>query len=87
MELESQKDQHIVGSAEPLDAEETRERLRELEAWGVDLTLVRASLNRTPDERVDRMLGLLELAEEMRRSYAAKLSRSDLQNKVQEYNV
>jgi len=71
MEDESKKDQGIVGTAEPLDAEEKRERLRELEAWGVDLTLVRASLNRTPTERIERMLGLLELADELQRGYAS----------------
>lgn len=81
MEDEDKKDQGIVGTAEPLDAEETRERLRELEAWGVDLTLVRASLKRTPTERIERMLGLLELADELQRGYASsRLARSNLDN-------
>ena len=74
MEDEGKKDQGIVGTAEPLDAEETRERLRELEAWGVDLTLVHASLNRTPTERIERMLGLLELADELRGAYNSRLT-------------
>ena len=69
METNSNNNQHIVGSVEPLTPEETRIRLKELEAWGVDLTLVRASLNRTPTERVDRMIDLLKLAREMRSSY------------------
>jgi hypothetical protein len=30
----------IVGSAEPLTGEQTVQRLRELEAWGVDLSLI-----------------------------------------------
>jgi hypothetical protein len=32
----------------------------------VDLTLIRAQLRRTPDERVARMIGALRLAEELR---------------------
>lgn len=73
MEDKNKKDQLIVGSAEPLSVEATHLRLRELEAWGVDLTLVRASLNRTPTERIERMLGLLELADELRRAYVSRL--------------
>ncbi len=61
--------QHIVGSAEPLTPEETLKRLQELKAWGVDLTLVSASLSRTPTERAIRMIDLLKLTKEMRRSY------------------
>jgi hypothetical protein len=60
----------IIGSAEPLSPDETAERLRELAAWGVDLTLVRASLARTPTERVYRMLDLLALSEALRAGYA-----------------
>ncbi len=40
MELDSKEIQSIIGSAEPLTHEETQKRLQELEAWGVDLTLV-----------------------------------------------
>ncbi|HJT54913.1 MAG TPA: hypothetical protein VJ761_00350 [Ktedonobacteraceae bacterium] len=69
MKVEDKKGQPMVGSAEPLSVEATRQRLQELEAWGVDLTLVQASLNRTPTERIERMLGLLELAEELRQAY------------------
>ncbi len=69
MEYSSKDTQHIVGSAEPLTPEETRIRLKELKAWGVDLTLVSASLSRTPTERANRMIGLLKLTKEMRRSY------------------
>jgi uncharacterized protein (UPF0128 family) len=61
--------QTIVGSAEPLTREETQKRLQELKAWGVDLTLVEASLSRTPTERAERMIELLKLAREMRRGY------------------
>ncbi len=64
-------EQHIVGSAEPLSPEETRERLQALAAWGVDLSLVEASLSRTPTERVQRMVGLLKVVEELKRGYAA----------------
>ena len=61
--------QTIVGSAEPLTREETQKRLQDLKAWGVDLTLVQASLSRTPTERAERMIELLKLARELRRSY------------------
>ena len=47
MEMNSNDAQHIVGSAEPLTLEETRIRLKELEAWGVDLSLIWASLQLT----------------------------------------
>jgi hypothetical protein len=52
----------IVGSAEPLTREQTLIRLRELEAWGVDLSLIRDSLGYTPSERVARMFSVLRLA-------------------------
>ncbi|GAC1388805.1 MAG: hypothetical protein NVS4B11_04140 [Ktedonobacteraceae bacterium] len=77
MEINSNDAQHIVGSAEPLTPEETQKRLQELETWGVDLTLVRASLNRTPTERVDRMVDLLKLAREMRSSYISRASQRE----------
>jgi hypothetical protein len=64
-------EQHIVGSAEPLSPEATQERLQELAAWGVDLSLVEASLRRTPTERAQRMVGLLRVIEELKRGYAA----------------
>lgn len=80
MESRNQDSQHVVGSAEPLTPEETRKRLQELEAWGVDLTLSRASLRRTPTERIKRMIELLELAEEMRRSYVARNPKAMLSN-------
>lgn len=62
----------IVGSAEPLDEEQTRVRLRELEAWGVDLSLVRANLERTPTERVQRMIEMLEFSRDLRAAYLAR---------------
>lgn len=72
--------QHIVGSAEPLTPEQTRIRLKELEAWGVDLSLSQASLSRTPTERVERMIDLLKIIREMRSSYINRTSQQ--QNKV-----
>ena len=70
MELDNKNAQpFIVGSAEPLNREETQKRLQELKAWGVDLTLVQASLSRTPTERAERMIGLLKLTRELRHSY------------------
>jgi len=74
MEPEHNNDEHIVGSAEPLTPEETRVRLKELEAWGVDLSLARANLKLTPTERIVKMIGLLELAEELHRGYEAQHS-------------
>ncbi len=66
--------QHIVGSAEPLTPEQTRIRLNELEAWGVGLSLVWSSLQLTPTERIERMIEVLELTEELQRGYASRLS-------------
>ena len=74
MEMNSNDAQHIVGSAEPLTPEETRIRLKELEAWGVDLSLISASLQRTPTERIEHMLGLLELIKELQLGYKNRLS-------------
>lgn len=72
MEPENQKPEHIVGSAEPLTKEETRVRLQELEAWGVDLGLIRDSLKRSPIERVKRMLDLLAFANALRHAANSK---------------
>ena len=72
MSSEQQDDLYILGSAEPFSPEETEARLRELEAWGVDLTLARASLARTPTERVLRMIDLLDFAESLRRGYVSR---------------
>ncbi|MGI8553532.1 MAG: hypothetical protein ACR2PL_22515 [Dehalococcoidia bacterium] len=70
MTCEGDSARAIVGSAEPLTPEERAVRLRELADWGVDLSLVWASLQRTPTERVIRMLDHLELVRELRRGYA-----------------
>ncbi len=48
-------------------SEETRRRLKELEEWGVDLSLIASSLARTPEQRLDNMLGRLELIDALRR--------------------
>lgn len=70
----------VIGSAEPLSPDETERRLRELAVWGVDLTLVRASLARTPTERVNRMLDLLALSEALRAGYANRDDARSLHN-------
>ncbi len=57
----------IVGTAEPLTPEQTRRRLRELQAWGVDLSLVRRNLQLTPTQCMEEALQLQEFAEEIRR--------------------
>lgn len=70
MELDDKNAQPtIVGSAEPLSRVETQKRLQDLKAWGVDLTLVQASLSRSPTERAERMISLLKLTKELRRAY------------------
>ena len=72
MSLEQGDHAELLGSAEPLSPEETAARLRELEAWGVDLSLVEASLSRTPTERVARMLDLLEFGNALHEAYEAR---------------
>ncbi len=57
----------IVGTAEPLTPEQTRRRLRELQAWGVDLSLIRRNLQLTPTQCMEEALRLQEFAEEIRR--------------------
>ena len=56
------EDERPVGSAEILSEEMTVQRLQELKAWGVDLSLVQANLARTPTERAMHMIELLQLA-------------------------
>jgi hypothetical protein len=68
----SVEDRHIVGSAEPLSPEQTEVRLRELEAWGVDLSLVWASLQQSPTERLNHMLGVLAFSQELQRAWQEK---------------
>jgi hypothetical protein len=60
---------HIVGSAEPLAPAERANRIRELQDWGVDLSLVQANLELTPTQRIEAARGLLAFAEEMRRAW------------------
>jgi len=49
-------------SGEPLSREATIARLRELAKWGVDLSLVEASLDRTPTERLQTNAGIVRFA-------------------------
>jgi hypothetical protein len=65
----SVEDRHIVGSAEPLSPAERAIRIRELQDWGVDLSLVQANLELTPTQRIEAARGLLAFAEEMRRAW------------------
>jgi hypothetical protein len=67
-----QSTQPIVGSAEPLNREQTLARLRELESWGVDLSLVRDNLRRTPTERIAQMYGVLKLATALQQAVRAR---------------
>jgi hypothetical protein len=64
--------EHLRGSAEPLSPEEIDIRLRELADWGVDLSLVQASLERTPTERLTRIIELLRFFEFMHEAYTAR---------------
>jgi hypothetical protein len=68
----SVEDRHIMGSAEPLSPEQTEVRLRELEAWGVDLSLVWASLQQSPTERLDHMLDVLAFSQQLQRAWQEK---------------
>ena len=68
----SVEDRHSLGSAEPLSPEQTEVRLRELEAWGVDLSLVWASLQQSPTERLNHMLGVLAFSQELQRAWQEK---------------
>jgi hypothetical protein len=72
----SGEDRHILGSAEPLSPEQTEVRLRELEAWGVDLSLVWASLQQSPTERLNYMLGMLAFTQEMQRAWKEQRARA-----------
>jgi hypothetical protein len=67
-------ERHIVGSAEPLSPAERATRIRELQDWGIDLSLVRANLELTPTQRIEAARGLLALAEEMRRAWQKRES-------------
>ena len=75
----------IVGSAEPLTPEETRKRLEELEAWGVDLSLVRASLAETPTERIMNMISMLEFSEALQQAYANQVLHANPLEESQEH--
>jgi hypothetical protein len=70
------EDRHIMGSAEPLSPEQAEVRLRELEAWGVDLSLVRAGLQQSPTERRNHMLGMLAFTHGMRCAWKEQRSRA-----------
>ncbi len=58
----------LVGSSERLTPAQTRRRLEELRAWGVDLSLVRYNLGLTPTQRVEEAQRLWEAAAELRRA-------------------
>ncbi|HLG74112.1 MAG TPA: hypothetical protein VK009_27140 [Chloroflexota bacterium] len=50
-------------SADPLPSREAIiARLRELEAWGVDLSLVQASLDLTPTQRLEQNADIVRFA-------------------------
>jgi hypothetical protein len=46
----------ILGSAEPLTAEQRAERLRQLATWGVDLSLSSAQLGKSPSALLQEWL-------------------------------
>lgn len=75
MELTHSNRDSIPGSAEPLGTEERKQRLQDLAAWGVDLSLVQTSLERTPTERIIRMLELLAFARELHQGYKTAIQR------------
>ena len=65
---DTERREYPAASAEPLTPEQREARLRELADWGVDLSLIQSSLARTPTERVQSMVGLLRIIEELRRT-------------------
>jgi len=56
-------EQRILGSAEPLTPEQRAIRLRELAAWGVDLSLSSVQMGKSPDECLDEWLAMRAFAE------------------------
>ncbi len=68
----TERTEQVIGSAEPLTPEQREARLRALADWGVDLSLIESSLARTPTERVQHMVGLLCIIEQLRRSLQQK---------------
>lgn len=66
----------LVGSSEPLTPAQTRQRLEELRAWGVDLSLVRYNLSLTPTQRIEEALRMRAAAEELRQAMRAARSES-----------
>lgn len=66
--------QHIVGSAERLSPAQRAARLRELQEWGVDLSLVGANLRLTPTQRIEEARSLLQFAEQMRHAWKKRLA-------------
>ncbi len=58
----------LVGSSEPLTPAQTRRRLEELRAWGVDLSLVQYNLGLTPTQRMEEAQRLWKAAAELRQA-------------------
>lgn len=50
--------------------------LQALAAWGVDLSLIRATLALTPTERLERMVDFLAVGEALRQSYIRRIEQS-----------
>ena len=69
-----------VSSNETVSSIKNDKRLKDLEDWGVDLSLVWSTLQFTPTERVERMIGLLDLTEELQKGYNARLSANSSEN-------
>ena len=64
-------------SGDPLPSREAiLARLRELEAWGVDLSLVRASLDLTPEQRFRQNASILRFARAARIVHSPSAARS-----------
>lgn len=63
--------QHNVesGGPEPLTSEQREARLRELEEWGVDLSLIRTALARTPTQRLLHLQDLLDSIKQMQQAW------------------
>lgn len=57
--------QPVLGSAEPLTDEQRAVRLRELAAYGIDLSLIWAGLDKSPTQRFDDWIAFQSFAHDL----------------------
>lgn len=69
-------ERHILGSAEPLTDAERAERLCELAAWGVDLSLIWAGLDKSPTQRLEEWAAFQAFATDLQDAMKASRATS-----------